>query len=180
MPSRRSSPSDWPIAAKINAAQSLALVILFLIAIVGMTLWLTAVQEAKSFAYMRQTTQQVADSIEAYNTLLEKNAERLGKVLDTYFPAGFALDEQRTLPIGEKSVPVLHSGGNTLNLNFEAVDRFTTVTGAVATVFARQGDDFVRVSTSLKKENGERAVGTPLDRAHPAYERLLNLEFLSG
>jgi methyl-accepting chemotaxis protein-2 (aspartate sensor receptor) len=30
----------------------------------------------------------------------------------------------------------------------------------------------VRVTTSLKKENGERAVGTQLDHAHPSYPLL--------
>jgi methyl-accepting chemotaxis protein-2 (aspartate sensor receptor) len=42
----------------------------------------------------------------------------------------------------------------------------------VATIFAATGDDFVRVTTSLKKENGERAVGTVLDHAHPSYPLL--------
>lgn len=176
----RNSPADWPIAAKINVAQSLALAVLFLIAIIGMTVWLTRTQEEKSFAYMRQTTQQVVDSIGAYNSQLEKNAERLGKVLQTYYPGGFVLDEHRTVSMGDKAVPVLSAGGTTLNLNFEAVDRFTGVTGAVATVFARQGDDFVRVATSLKKENGERAVGTQLGVAHPAHDRLLKGESFRG
>jgi methyl-accepting chemotaxis protein-2 (aspartate sensor receptor) len=42
----------------------------------------------------------------------------------------------------------------------------------VATIFAANGDEFVRVTTSLKKENGERAVGTQLDHAHPSYPLL--------
>ena len=37
----------------------------------------------------------------------------------------------------------------------------------------RQGDDFVRVSTSLKTEKGERAIGTRLGPDHPARARLL-------
>ena len=35
--------------------------------------------------------------------------------------------------------------------------------------FARTGDDFIRVTTSLKKQDGERAYKTLLDRNHPAY-----------
>jgi len=37
-------------------------------------------------------------------------------------------------------------------------------------VFAKTGDDFVRITTSLKNEKGDRAVGTLLDRAHPGYK----------
>ena len=42
--------------------------------------------------------------------------------------------------------------------------------GVVVTVFAKMGDHFVRVTTSLKDEKGERAVGTLLDHAHPGYK----------
>ncbi|MDK3206253.1 Cache 3/Cache 2 fusion domain-containing protein, partial [Escherichia coli] len=35
--------------------------------------------------------------------------------------------------------------------------------------FVRSGDDYVRVATSLRKEDGTRAVGTQLDRASPAW-----------
>jgi methyl-accepting chemotaxis protein len=42
-----------------------------------------------------------------------------------------------------------------------------------STIFARSGDDFVRVTTSLKKQDGSRAIGTLLDRKAPAYALLL-------
>ncbi|WP_413770480.1 Cache 3/Cache 2 fusion domain-containing protein, partial [Vibrio vulnificus] len=49
------------------------------------------------------------------------------------------------------------------------VDEFKQTTAGVATVFVRSGDDFVRISTSLSKQDGTRAIGTMLDRAGPAY-----------
>ena len=68
-----------------------------------------------------------------------------------------------------------------MNLDFSTVDRFTKITGAVATVFAKKGDDFVRITTSLKKEDGKtRAVGTMLGKAHPGYAKLLNGEEYTG
>jgi len=60
-----------------------------------------------------------------------------------------------------------------LNGDFAAVDKFNKDTGGVATVFARKGDDFERVTTSLKKQDGSRAMGTLLDRNHPAYKLVL-------
>ncbi|WP_310733039.1 Cache 3/Cache 2 fusion domain-containing protein [Azohydromonas australica] len=67
----------------------------------------------------------------------------------------------------------LRSSGQALNGNFDAVDAFERDTGGVATVFMRRGDDFVRVATSVKKEDGSRALGTVLDRAHPAHAAIL-------
>ena len=47
------------------------------------------------------------------------------------------------------------------------VDRVAAAIGGVATVFEKRGTDYVRVSTNVKKENGERAIGTTLAADHP-------------
>ncbi|MEB0139045.1 Cache 3/Cache 2 fusion domain-containing protein, partial [Undibacterium sp. CCC2.1] len=88
--------------------------------------------------------------------------------------------EQETVQVQDKTVAILKVGAETLNLNFAPVDQFTAQTGAIATIFVKQGEDFIRVSTSLKKENGERAIGTALDRSHPAYALLLKGESFIG
>jgi methyl-accepting chemotaxis protein len=61
-----------------------------------------------------------------------------------------------------------------LNNNFKEVDEFRQTTAGVATVFVRSGDDFIRVSTSLTKQDGSRAIGTLLDRAGPAYAPVMS------
>ncbi|MFT5963088.1 MAG: methyl-accepting chemotaxis protein, partial [Burkholderiaceae bacterium] len=48
------------------------------------------------------------------------------------------------------------------------------------TIFVKSGSDFIRISTSLKKENGDRAIGTVLDRTHPAYALLTAGQSYSG
>ncbi len=54
------------------------------------------------------------------------------------------------------------------------MDRFAEATGGgVATVFVRDGDDFVRVSTSVRNAEGARAMGTVLDHASPAYAKVI-------
>jgi methyl-accepting chemotaxis protein len=63
--------------------------------------------------------------------------------------------------------------GEVLNGNTTAVDRFQRNTGGVATIFALQGDDLLRVTTSLRKQDGDRAVGTLLGKGHPAYAPLM-------
>jgi len=68
----------------------------------------------------------------------------------------------------------LQHAGYPLASNFEAVDAYSSLTGGVATVFQREGDDFRRITTSLKKEDGSRAINTLLDRNHPAYRLVLD------
>ncbi len=74
-----------------------------------------------------------------------------------------------TIDIKGVATPELKLDGKSLNLDFAGVDKFTATTGAVATVFAKSGDDFIRITTSLKNDKDERAVGTKLDRTHPGY-----------
>ncbi len=75
--------------------------------------------------------------------------------------------------IGEQSSPVIKAGGNPLNLDSKIPDDFLARTGAISTIFARRGDDFIRVTTSLKKQDGTRAIGTLLDNTSPAYVRIM-------
>ncbi|MCD8514772.1 MAG: Cache 3/Cache 2 fusion domain-containing protein, partial [Burkholderiaceae bacterium] len=61
------------------------------------------------------------------------------------------------------------------------VDAFTREKGgSVATIFERQGDDFMRITTSLQNAQGQRAFGTTLDRNHPAYPVMLRGEKYVG
>ena len=122
----------------------------------------------------------VLNSMSSYNAALADSAGKLIAVFRSYFPDSFSLDPSQTVTIGDKQTPTLKNGSTTINLNNEIVDRFTGVTKAVATVFARSGEDFVRVATSLKKEDGDRAIGTALDKAHPAYQGLLRGEEYVG
>src|SRR5262245_42906324 len=52
--------------------------------------------------------------------------------------------------------------------------------GGVATVFAKNGDQYVRVATTVKKEDGTNAVGTALDANSPAIAKLNNGEAYYG
>ncbi|MCA2017887.1 methyl-accepting chemotaxis protein [Vibrio tritonius] len=63
--------------------------------------------------------------------------------------------------------------GESLIGGFSVVDRFTRDTGAVATLFAPVGNDWLRVTTSLKDKSGQRAVGTMLGTNHPGYQKLM-------
>jgi len=59
--------------------------------------------------------------------------------------------------------------GTPLENRFEMVDKVYKDLGVAATVFAKDGNDFIRVITNIKKDNGERAVGTHLGTESAAY-----------
>ena len=103
---------------------------------------------------------------------LSYQISRFASLFASSFPAPFTLDHEHQITIGAESTPTLRNGRNVLNLDFSIPDRFSSEHGVGATIFVKRGTDFIRVSTSVKKENGERAVGTLLDHAHAGYRDL--------
>lgn len=73
--------------------------------------------------------------------------------------------------VADKTVPALYFGERKLNNNYDVVDAVRKTHGATATVFVRQGDEFVRVSTNVLTPEGKRGIGTALAR-NAAYEAL--------
>ena len=109
-------------------------------------------------------TQSIANSIDAFDATARLMTDRAYKPFRKKFAQDFELDAEA----GQ-----LKSWGMLLNGDTAEVDAFNLANGGVATIFMRKGDDFERITTSLKKENGERAVGTLLARTHPAYKLML-------
>ena len=70
-------------------------------------------------------------------------------------------------PVGGKDAPALFFGGAKMNNSFDVVDAVAKEQGGVATLFVKSGDDFVRVATNVKKDDGSRAIGTVLDPKGP-------------
>ncbi len=106
--------------------------------------------------------------------------DKVSSIFLSHFPEPFTLRPERTMPVGAVDTPTLEYQGRPVNLDFSKVDEFARSAGGVATVFVRKGDDFVRISTSLKNEAGERAIGTALAADHPAKARLIAGETYLG
>ena len=102
----------------------------------------------------------------------ERRIGRFAAMLRGCLAVDISLDRERQVDVLGKATPVLKNGAADLNLDCSIPDRFTTQTGVTATIFVKSGDDFIRISTSIKKQDGERAIGTALSRAHPGYSRL--------
>lgn len=77
-----------------------------------------------------------------------------------------------TLAIADGSLKTISRPSIGTLLDSDLVDRTASANGGVATVFQTQGTDYVRISTNVKNEKGERAVGTKLATDHPAYAKM--------
>jgi hypothetical protein len=65
--------------------------------------------------------------------------------------------------VAGRSLPALHFGTTKMNNNFVLVDEVQKEAAGTASIFVKSGDEFVRVATNVKKDDGSRAIGTILD-----------------
>ncbi|MFN7835370.1 MAG: Cache 3/Cache 2 fusion domain-containing protein [Burkholderiaceae bacterium] len=61
----------------------------------------------------------------------------------------------------------IYFGTSKINDDYTVVDAIKAKHGVTATVFAKDGSNYIRISTNVMKA-GNRAVGTPLDPSGPA------------
>lgn len=137
--------------------------------------------------YIKQETEQkitanltgLEQTVKVYNSALEDTARKLFVVFESEFH-NFYINPDEKIKVNGVDTPLMTADAHTLNNNFTKVDAFTNLTGAVATIFALSGDDFIRVSTSLKKEDKSRAMGTFLGKNSPAYESIMKKQKYIG
>lgn len=84
--------------------------------------------------------------------LLESEANKLGA------PKIDGMDA-----VAGKDAPAIYFGSTKINNNNSLVDDVVKQAGGTATIFVKSGDEFIRVATNVKKDDGSRAIGTILD-----------------
>ena len=129
--------------------------------------------DAQALERMDDDARSIGTMIRLYDKAVSAEVERYMTLFSSFLPTDFTLDETQKVDIGGVATPTFKAGDKPMNLDFSIPDQFLDRSGAIATVFARSGDDFVRVTTSLKKQDGARAIGTLLDRKSPAYAPML-------
>lgn len=111
----------------------------------------------------------MVDMVEMFNTSLSEEVESYTRLFTTFLPQPLNSDSSQSRTINGLTVPLLKGGETELHENNTLSDDFLSRTGAISTLFVRSGNDFIRVATSLRKENGDRAIGTVLDTTSPAF-----------
>src|ERR1700680_1448252 len=110
-----------------------------------------------------------ADDVQAALQLIKSKAATLG--------APIVNGEEA---VAGKIVPTLHFGATKMNNNFVLVDEVQKEVGGTATIFVKSGDEYVRVATNVKKDDGSRAIGTILDPKGKAIGSIRNGEAYYG
>jgi len=82
--------------------------------------------------------------------------------------------------VAGKDVAALYFGTTKMNNHFEIVDEVVKEHGGTATLFVKSGNDYVRVATNVKKDDGSRAVGTVLDPNGPVFPMIQKGEAYYG
>jgi Cache 3/Cache 2 fusion domain len=75
-------------------------------------------------------------------------------------------------PVAGKDAPALYFGTTKMNNSSDVVDEVVKKNGGVATLFVKAGDEYVRVSTTVKKDDGSSAIGTTLDATGPVIAKI--------
>ena len=157
-------PSKSSIARRVAIIGTVGLALILSCVSLFMSVDLTGRERSGIAARIGERVQSIADSVDALDSTSRVLVDKFYASFASGFDPAFTLD---------KSDGTLANRGEKVNGNFAQVDAFAQSSGGVATVFARKGDDFERITTSLRNEKGERAMGTLLDRKHPAYARIL-------
>jgi methyl-accepting chemotaxis protein-2 (aspartate sensor receptor) len=167
------NPRNWGVGTKITVFTFALISVILALLLTLINLSTSAMLKDRAKANVAYNLTGISNTVEVFNSAMMNEASSFARLFASDFnDAPFTLDPSTTVEIAGKPTPSLKHGGKTLNLDFSIPDKFTSDTGVVATIFAADGEEFVRVTTSLKKENGERAVGTQLDHAHPSYPLL--------
>lgn len=163
--------------ARIASQLGLALAVILAVVISGSTVFALRSLDSANLdtreEHLASEARLLADQLNTFHSTLRESTQRLSGLFEKRFSAGLSVRPGQPVTVAGVQTPGLYLGEEVLNNNFAEVDEFKQMSGGVATLFVRSGEDFIRVSTSLTKQDGSRAIGTALDHQHPAYQRLL-------
>jgi hypothetical protein len=112
----------------------------------------------------------IAQKVKASMQLLQSEAAKLGSP-----------KIEGTVTVGDKEVPAIYFGGTKMGPHsYDLVDGVVNKAGGTATIFVKSGDQYVRVTTNVKKDDGSRATGTILDPNGKAIVNIRNNEAFYG
>jgi methyl-accepting chemotaxis protein len=177
---KRLSLSAMSLGIKLSVLTSISVaIVLFALTL---TLSHNAARQLEQLATddMQNQVSGINEMATMFNATLSEEVANYTKLFQSFLPKRFSRDESERIQVGEFSTPTLRAGLKTLNLDQIAVDDFLDRTGAVSTIFVRDGEDYFRIATSLKKENGNRAIGTKLDRSSAAWRSVNQGEVYRG
>jgi methyl-accepting chemotaxis protein len=156
------APAFVSLARTLTVRAATAIFLATVLILVFFYAMVSSQQQRSASQYATAKAESIARSVDVFDQSMRLTAENAFGVFRRQFGVVLTLDDA--------AQGSLSNYGVMINDNTTEVDGFaSTFAGGNATVFVVQGEDFRRIATSVKKENGERAVGTLLDRNGAAY-----------
>ncbi len=160
------------LAKKVPSISAAILAVGVAVAVAVLTYSLKQDLEESEIGHLQRETKLILQNIETYNRGLEESAQQINRIFYSNYQPLFSLDNSQSLLAGTIAVPVLRNGDQIVNNNHTIADHLFESSGTAASVFVRKDNEFIRIATSTKNEQGERALGTLLNIA-PAISSLL-------
>jgi methyl-accepting chemotaxis protein len=145
----------------LNIKKKLILVVFLIVVFLSSSLLITSIYQMKSALE--------ENSMEIFNKKISGDIVSANKYIQEYY-GDLKLED------GD----LVDSSGETVENDFDMVDEISQDLGIVATIFQKEGDDFRRITTSIKNDTGERVVGTFLGKQSAAYNPISNKELYIG
>ena len=167
---------------KFQVVLPVAVITLVLISLsaIGFSVW--AMQHEQTL--VRQQVADKQNSIEGVfvttATLMQDRTRASMALLKEQIGARGGADRGAAVAVADKTVNDIVIGGKGQAGNFDIVDYVTRLNKGTATIFSKDGDRFVRIATNVLKDDGNRAVGTELNKTTPAYAALKGQEPFYG
>jgi methyl-accepting chemotaxis protein len=167
---------------KFQVVLPVAVITLVLISLsaIGFSVW--AMQHEQTL--VRQQVADKQNSIEGVfvttATLMQDRTRASMALLKEQISARGGADRGSAVAVADKTVNDIVIGGKGQAGNFDIVDYVTRLNKGTATIFSKDGDRFVRIATNVLKDDGNRAVGTELNKTTPAYAALKGEEAFYG
>ncbi|MDP3006969.1 EAL domain-containing protein [Methylotenera sp.] len=142
---------------------------------------------AAPFVLIQQQTSQQLDNIQIDAQEQARTLVRLLNATDELVTeqtnVAMRLMKERSIAMGEpnisgeinifgREVPNLKFGEFELTNLFKYVDDLSSLVGGTATIFVKSNDDFVRITTNVRRSNESRATGTNLNPNSKAFNAL--------
>ena len=133
------------------------------------------------FSSLLTYNETIGRKLESDIKVFEKELQAWGSLMiDTANTSPTTIVNQVSQQSEQVELPRLLAGANPISGSDEIVDSVTASTGSVATIFQLVDNKLLRISTTVKKENGERATGTYIPADSPVFKAIVQGQIYKG
>jgi methyl-accepting chemotaxis protein len=172
--------NNWSIGSRLVMTQVLVSLVLFGILGVAGYRYISRDLESRGIAEVERTNGQILSMIGAYDAGLQVTVDKIMATYMARYAGTFSADGNAMVKTGEFEAPALKLDGHIVNGDDAIAVAMGKVVKANLSINQIYNGDVFRVSTSIRDAKGVAGYGAKLDRAHPAYAKIMNGESWTG